>query len=183
MRVRHVSYLIPAALVVAGCNTERPEAASRDLTLLPSSESATPAVASARELDLPKPDVGLDNPSAARLPTPMPARVHARPAAPSSHSDKLAPVPDPAADLAPTPPAPGPQVAATGGAGMGLEPGQTVTVLPASSSGTAPLPASDISTEEGIKARPWIIIGDDRCIPGRGEVMPRGHRGWHWVSY
>jgi hypothetical protein len=184
MRVRYVHYLLPGALVVAACNTERSESAPRDLTLLPSTESATPAVASARELDLPRSDAGLTSQSSTRAPTPVPARAHARPAKRSEHAAALTPVPAPDAEPAPTSPAPGPRDAALAGAGTPLEPGQTVTVLPASSgAGTAPLPGSDVSTAEGIRARPWIIIGDDRCIPGRGEVMPRGHRGWHRVQY
>jgi hypothetical protein len=185
MRVRFVCFLLPGALVVAACNTERSEPARRDLTLLPSAESATAAVVSARELDLPKPDAGVSSTSAVRAPTPAPARVHAQPAWKSDHSATVAPVPAPNAEPAPSSPAPGPKDAAVaGGAGTPLEPGQTVTLIPASAgAGAAPLPASDVSTEQGIRARPWIIIGDDRCIPGRGEVMPRGHRGWRSVTY
>src|SRR5882724_2852378 len=56
MRVRFVCFLLPGALVVAACNTDRSEPARRDLTLLPSAESATAAVVSARELDLANPD-------------------------------------------------------------------------------------------------------------------------------
>lgn len=178
MRVWYVSFL-PAALLVAACNTDRPEPVSRDLTLLPSSESALAPVASARELDLPRAEPGADRTSAARAPTRAPARVHARPAHRTARAEAVAPVPSPDAEPAARAPAPGPENAAAGGAGTPLEPGQTVTLLPASTgAGTSPVPASGVATAEGIRARPWIIIGDDRCIPGRGEVMPRGHRGW-----
>lgn len=184
MRVWYPYLVVPAALAVAGCTTERSESAPRDLTLLPSAESSTGAVASARELDLPRAEPEPGQASAASTLTPVPARVHARPARRSERSTGSAPVP--AADPEPSSasPSPGPRdVASAGGAGTPLDPGQTVTVIPASGgTGTAPLPVSDVSTEEGIRARPWIVIGDDRCIPGRGEVMPRGHRGWHWVS-
>ncbi len=180
MRVTHVYLLFPAALVVASCSTERSESTPRDLTLLPSAESATGAVASARELDLRPADPRLANASTASAPKPVPARVPARKAHRSTNASRVAPVPAPEAEPAPTSPSPGPRdVAGAGGAGTPLNPGETVTVVPASSgAGSAPLPASDVSTERGIRQGPWVVIGDDRCIPGRGEVMPRGLRGW-----
>ncbi len=185
MRVTSVYLLFPAALVVASCSTERSESTPRDLTLLPSAESATGAVASARELDLRPANPELTNSSAASAPTPVPARVPARKARRSPDAPRVAPVPAPDAEPAPTSPSPGPRdVASAGGAGTPLDPGQTVTVIPASGgSGSAPLPVSDVATERGIRQGPWIVIGDDRCIPGRGEVMPRGHRGWRWVRH
>jgi hypothetical protein len=180
MRARYV--LLPAAIIVAACNTDRSESAPRDLTLLPSTESATAGIASARELDLPRPDAGATRTSAVRAPTLAPARVRARPARQTSHAAKVAPVASPNSEPAPSSPAPGPNDAAAGGAGMALDPGQTVTVVPASSgTGAAPFPATDISTARGMRPRPVIIIGDDRCIPGRGEIIPRGPRNWNPV--
>jgi hypothetical protein len=180
MRARYV--LLPAAIVVAACNTDRSESAPRDLTLLPSTESATAGITSARELDLPRPDAGAVRTSAARAPTPAPARVRARPARQTSQAANVAPVASPNTEPAPSSPAPGPSVAAAGGAGLALDPGQTVTIIPASSgAGAAPFPATDVSTAQGMRARPVIIIGDDRCIPGRGEIIPRGPRNWNPV--
>jgi hypothetical protein len=50
-----------------------------------------------------------------------------------------------------------------------------VSVIPATSGPSPdPVPVGDFSTDRGIRARPVIIIGDDRCIPGRGEVIGRG---------
>ncbi len=183
MRVPHVYLLFPAALVVASCSTERSESTPRDLTLLPSAESATGAVASARELDLRPADPQLANSSTASAPKPVPARVPARKAHRSANSSRVAPVPAPEAEPAPTSTAPGPRNVAHAGAGTPLDPGQTVTVIPASSgAGSAPLPTSDVSTERAMRG-PWIVIGDDQCIPGRGEVIPRDHRGWDWVRH
>jgi hypothetical protein len=180
MRARYV--FLPAAIVVAACNTDRSESAARDLTLLPSTESATAGIASARELDLPRPDAGATSTSAAQAPTLAPARVRARPAQRTSHAAEVAPVPSPSTEPAPSSPAPGASDAALGGAGVALNPGQTVTVVPASSgAGSTPFPATDVSTARGMRARPVIIIGDDRCIPGRGEVIPRGPGNWNPV--
>jgi hypothetical protein len=68
-----------------------------------------------------------------------------------------------------------PEDDAAAGAGEALAPGQTVSVIPATSgSAPAPVPVGDFSTESGIRSRPVIIIGDDRCVPGRGEVIGRG---------
>jgi hypothetical protein len=179
MRIWYACLAVPVALAAAACSSDRSESAPRDLTLLPSA-SATDAVASARELDLPRAEPDHSNAAGASAMTPVPARVRARPAKPVERAANEAPVVAPDPEPSPESPAPGPRdVASAGGAGMPLEPGQTVTVLPVSGgTGAQPLPASDIATEDQIR-RPWIIIGDDRCIPGRGEVMPRGHRGWH----
>jgi hypothetical protein len=180
MRIWYTCFAVPAALAVAACTSERSESTPRDLTLLPSAESATGAVASARELDLPRAEPDQSNAAGASALTPVPARVRARPAKRAERAPRDAPVAAPDAEPAPESPAAGPRdVASAGGAGMPLDPGQTVTVLPVSGgTGAAPLPVSDVASEDQIR-RPWIIIGDDRCIPGRGEVMPRGHRGWH----
>jgi hypothetical protein len=179
MRTGYTCLAVSAALAIAACSSERSESTPRDLTLLPV-ESATDAVASARELNLPRAEPEHSNAAGASAMTPVPARVHARPAKRVTRADKDAPVAAPDPEPAPESPAAGPHnVASAGGAGTPLDPGQTVTVLPVSGgSGAAPLPVSDIATQDQIR-RPWIIIGDDRCIPGRGEVMPRGHRGWH----
>jgi hypothetical protein len=179
MHTRYTCLAIPFALVVAACSSERSDSTPRDLTLLPSAESATDAVASARELDLPRAEPEQKNAAGASALTPVPARVHARQAKRVDRAAKDAPVTAPDPEPAPESPAPGPRdVASAGGAGTPLDPGQTVTVLPVSGgTGPQPLPVSDVATEGQIR-RPWIVIGDDRCIPGRGEVMPRGHRGF-----
>ena len=166
MRIPSASLLLPCALVLAACSGERAAPPRRDLTLLdPADQSATPAVVSARELAVTRADPGVT--------VVAPARTHARPArevsAPAPTASAPAPVPTPEPVTAPE------DDAAAAGAGEALAPGQTVSVIPATSgSAPAPVPVGDFSTESGIRSRPVIIVGDDRCVPGRGEVIGRG---------
>ena len=169
------SPLVACALVLAACGGERAAPPRRDLTLLdPADQSATPAIVSARELAVTRAEPGAAVVAPARRrPVPAPVRTHARPAravsAPTPAASAPAPVP------VPEPVTASDDAAAAAGAGEALAPGQTVSVIPATS-GPAPdpLPVGDFSTERGIRSRPVIIIGDDRCIPGRGEVIGRG---------
>jgi hypothetical protein len=168
MRIPSASLLLPCALVLAACSGERAAPSRRDLTLLdPADQSAAPAVVSARELAVTRAEPG------ATVLAPAPVRTHARPArevsAPAPAASAPAPVP------APEPVAVPEADAAAAGAGEALAPGQTVSVIPSTSgSAPAPVPVGDFSTERGIRSRPVIIIGDDRCVPGRGEVIGRG---------
>ena len=164
MRITPATLLLPGALALAACNMERSEPAARDLTLLSQTESATAAVVSARELDLPKSQAAADA-RAALAARPAPARTRAHPAELTADAAVVAPTPAPEAD------------ALAAGAGTSLEPGQTVTVIPATSgAGAGKVPGSEVLSDRDVR-RPWIIIGDDRCVPGRGEVIPRGPRG------
>lgn len=171
MRIPSASLLLACALVLAACSGERAVPPRRDLTLLdPADQSATPAVVSARELAVTRAEPGATVLAPARRrPVPAPVRTHARPArevsapAPAASTPTPVPAPEPVTD------------AAAAGAGEALAPGQTVSVIPATSgSAPAPVPVGDFSTESGIRSRPVIIIGDDRCVPGRGEVIGRG---------
>jgi len=169
MRIPPVSLLLPAALVVAACSNERPVSADRDLTLAPSAESATAAVVSARELGLPEVE-------RSRVPSTLssrPARARAR-ARPAADGSSLTPAPTPQ-------PEPELENVADAGAGHALAPGQSVSVIPATSAaGPAPVPDHDFASERGMRSRPiWVVEGDDRCIPGRGEVIPRRPGGFH----
>lgn len=175
MRIPSASLLLACALVLAACSGERAVPPRRDLTLLdPADQSATPAVVSARELAVARAEPGATVMAPARRrPVPAPVRTHARPArdvsAPTAAASTPAPVPTPEPVTAPE------EDAAAAGAGEALAPGQTVSVIPATSgSAPAPVPVGDFSTESGIRSRPVIIVGDDRCVPGRGEVIGRG---------
>ena len=170
MRIPSTSLLLPGALVLAACGgPNRP--ASRDLTLLdPSNQTTTGAVVSAQEMGLVNTETGVTNSAATVRRVPAPARARAVPAAVV-----------PEAQPAPTPPAASPTPApndedaapAAGGAGHALEPGQTVTVVPATSAGVQHGPDPGPSTEpEGMRIRRREHHGD-RCIPGRGEVLPQ----------
>ncbi len=173
MRIPSASLLLACALVLAACSGERAVPPRRDLTLLdPADQSATPAVVSARELAVTRAEPGATVMAPARR-RPVPVRTHARPArevsAPAPAASRPAPVPAPESVTASE------DDAAAAGAGEALAPGQTVSVIPATSgSAPAPVPVGDFSTESGIRSRPVIIIGDDRCVPGRGEVIGRG---------
>ena len=159
----------PRILVVAACSGERPASSDRDLTLAPSVESATAsAVVSARELGRPE----IEQSRAARQ-RHFPHQPGARPGAP--RAGVSAPAAAPAAD-----PEPDPEVDdAVDAGGHALAPGQSVSVIPATSgAGPAPAPYSDYAGEGEMRnhGRPGIVHGDDRCIPGRGEVIPRAAR-------
>lgn len=172
MRIPSASLLLPCALVLAACSAERARPERRDLTLMdPADQSATPAVVSARELAATPAEPGAAHAPAVRLrrPAPAPIRTPARPAhevaAPAAPASAAASASAPEEVAAP---------AQEAGAGRELAPGQTVSAIPATSApAPAPVPVGDLTTERGI-TRPVIIIGDDRCIPGRGEVIGRG---------
>lgn len=173
MRIPSASLLVPCALLLAACGAEQAQPARRDLTLLdPAAESAVPPVVSAREMAVTRTEPGVTQASPRARPAPAPVRTRALPArkvsAPAPDASMVASVP------VEEPVAAGEEPAAAG-AGEALAPGQIVKVIPATSAPSpAPVPVGDFSTERGIRARPVIIIGDDRCIPGRGEVIPRG---------
>jgi hypothetical protein len=172
MRIPPHSLLLPGALILAACGGEQSRPASRDLTLLaPASETTSDAVVSAREMDLVKTETGGTNRSTVRrLPAPR-ARTVAAVAAPDAGAGTPAPAPAGPA----TPAADGDNDVGfvTGGAGQALEPGQTVTVVPATSAGV----------QRGAEPGPYVEPAalrprrhshhGDRCIPGRGELIPQ----------
>jgi hypothetical protein len=166
MRVSPASLFLPAILVVAACSGERSTSSNRDLTLAPSVESATEsAVVSARELG--RPEIEQSRPPAnvtsrvRRVRVRVPAAEVSAPAAAPAED----PEPDPVADDA---------VAAGGHA---LAPGQSVSVIPSTSgAGPAPAPHSDYAGDGEMRNRPAWHVHGDRCIPGRGEVIPRAGR-------
>ena len=154
--------LLPLGLVV-GCgpgNRATPTHAppqARDLTT-PLTSSPSLQVVSSREVIRAEP--------ARRTKSRTPRHSPTRPA-PSTVSE--APAPEPVL-VAPTPPAPGPTatpVVWKGGAAA-LEPGQTVTMVPAESAG--PSPAADEGPAP-LRERRGIIRA------GGGGCRPRGTRG------
>jgi hypothetical protein len=181
MRKLALVVLLPGALA-AGCSRPVDEPPPRDLTLLVGAEStATPATTSARELDRPDPEprAPVATGTAVR-PRLAPIRAHAEAAAPSAEARSPAPVPVPAAEPAPTAsPAPAPATVAAGGAGTPLEPGQSVTIVPAgASAGPGQVPQTELLTPRQMDGGGVIIIDDDRCIPGRGELLPGLRLRW-----
>jgi hypothetical protein len=170
MRIPSISLLLPGALVLAACGGE-PTRPPRDLTLLdPSAQATSDAVVSARELGAVRTETGVTNTLAAVRRLPAPARARAVPAAALPDAQ---PASTPAAD-SPAPAADDEDVAlAAGGAGHALEPGQTVTVVPATSAGVAHRPEAGPYDEPAAVRNRRRGHDGDRCIPGRGEVMPR----------
>ncbi|HET8624152.1 MAG TPA: hypothetical protein VFM14_11355, partial [Gemmatimonadales bacterium] len=57
------------------------------------------------------------------------------------------------------------------GAGTALEPGQAVGVVPVAMGTGSRMPPTELVSERGIR---WtgMVHGDDRCIPGRDEMVP-----------
>jgi hypothetical protein len=173
--MRKLALVLLPGVLVAGCSLSSDEPASRDLTLLTASSVAAPAVASARELD--RPDLDPRTPAVTgtaprqRL---VPVRTRAKPAATAAEAELLAPVPAPAAEPAyANSPAPTPSTSAAGGGGMPLEPGQSVAIVPAgASTGPGQLPETELISPRSRGGRTIIIMGDDRCVPGRGELFP-----------
>ena len=166
MRTSSVLLFLPGIVILAACSAQRTEPAHRDLTLLAPDNEALPAVVSARELGVTRIEPGPSDEASTPKRQPTPARTRVRPARIAADADTAATAPDPSSPLSEQ------DVAFAGsGAGRALEPGQSVTVLPAGSDGVAGPPEAD-----PVIAPPRH--DDDRCIPGRGEVMPRGGRGF-----
>lgn len=177
MRVPPASLFLPAIVVVAACRGERSASSGRDLTLAPSVESATAsAVVSAQELG--RPDI--EQSRAPASVTSRTTRVRVPVHAPAVSAPAVAPAAAPAED--PEPDAVADDAVETGG--HALAPGQSVSAIPATSAaGPARAPYSDYAGEGEMRNRrpAWHVHGD-RCIPGRGEVIPRadppaGHVG------
>ncbi len=175
MRIPPSSILLPGVLLAVACGGERAAPVTRDLTLAPSVESATEgAVVSARELGLPEVEQSRRPTSTAAVARhgATKARIRTPDAAGPSR-----PVVAPVAEQ----PVPESDEVADVGAGHALAPGQTVSMIPATSgAGASPVPDSDYANEHEMHRPTWVIHGDDRCIPGRGEVIPRrGPHGFH----
>jgi hypothetical protein len=179
MRKLALAVLLPAA-VAAGCSRPADEPAKRDLTLLADVDTSKLSVVSPRELirSDPEPQAPVAA-STAVQPRLVPVRKHAKPAAPTPAAHTSAPVATPEASPAPQgPPTPTQVASAPKGAGTPLDPGQSVTVMPAATS-TSPgnVPGADASPIHEL-GRGIIIIGDDRCVPGRGDLLPRWRHSW-----
>lgn len=161
--------VLAAALAAAGCTsgpeTSRPD--GRDLTLAPG--PAGEAVLGPDELVRPAAAPRAPAVSAAPSARPRPARRPAVSAEPDLAPTVEAPVP--AASDDPSPPTPEPVVDAWTGAGTALEPGQAVGVVPVATGTSSALPPTELVSERGIR---WMgmVHGDDRCIPGRDEMLP-----------
>jgi hypothetical protein len=71
----------------------------------------------------------------------------------------------------PAKPASEPIVDSWAGGGQALEPGQAAGVVPVAMGSGARMPQTDLVSERGIR---WagMVPGEDRCIPGRDEVVP-----------
>jgi hypothetical protein len=174
MRKLALALLLPG-VVITGCSRPAVEPAKRDLTLLGDVDTSKLAVISPNELlrPDPQPQAPVATTSTVR-PQLVPARKHAKPAAPTPAARKSAPVATPNASPTPQgPPMPTEVASAPKGAGTPLDPGQSVTQMPAATS-TSPgtVPSADASTLQEL-GRGIIIIGDDRCVPGRGDLLPR----------
>jgi len=157
--------LLAAAACSSGSQSSRPDA--RDLTLAarPTPDAVLGPVERIASSQAPRaPDV-----VAAPAPRPRVARQAAMAAAPDPAPVAEAPVPEAAAE--PAPPTAEPVVDAWSGAGRSLEPGQAVGVVPVAMGGGSTMPQTDLVSERGIR---WtgMVHGDDRCIPGRDEMVP-----------
>ncbi|HEX2451364.1 MAG TPA: hypothetical protein VHJ69_09485 [Gemmatimonadales bacterium] len=163
--------LLAAALAAAGCGSDaastRAGADGRDLTLV--STPSTDAVLGPAEFVTPPAAPNAPAVSAAPAARPRVVRKPAVAAAPDLAPTLQAPAPLAAAEPAPATPEP---VADTwAGAGTALEPGQAVGVVPVAIGAGSRMPPTELVTERGIR---WtgMIHGDDRCIPGRDEMLP-----------
>ncbi len=161
--------IFAAALAASGCASEpeqsRPDA--RDLTLAPA--PASDAVLGPAELIRPAAAPRVAAVSAAPAPRSRVAPRAAAAAAPDVAPTVEAPVPVAAEEA--SPPTPHPVVDAWSGAGRSLEPGQAVGVVPVAVGGGSQMPPTELVSERGIR---WMgmVHGDDRCIPGRDEMLP-----------
>ncbi len=162
-----LAVLLAASLAGGACSPARESAppAGRDLTLAaaPAPDAVLGSTERVRSSSAPA------APALLAAPTARP-RVVRRPAV--AAAPDFAPVVDaPAPPLAPAaPPAPEPVVDAWAGAGRSLEPGQAVGVVPVAMGGGTAMPQTDLVSERGIR---WSgMIGEDRCIPGRDEMVP-----------
>jgi hypothetical protein len=161
--------IVAAALAASGCASEpeqnRPD--PRDLTL--ATAPAPDAVLGPAELIRPAAAPRAAAVSAAPAPRSRVARRAAEPAAPEVAPTVEAPAPVAAAEA--LPPTPQPVVDAWAGAGRSLEPGQAVGIVPVAMGGGSRMPPTELVSERGIR---WMgmVHGDDRCIPGRDEMLP-----------
>ncbi len=163
MRVSPAPLFLPAILVVAACSGERSASSDRDLTLAPSVASATAsAVVSPEELGRPEIEHSRAPVDVGSRTTRVRVRVHAAGLGPVA----AAPAEDPEPDAEANDP--------VEAGGHALAPGKSVSVIPATSgAGPALVPYSDYADQgEMLDRRPTWHVHGDRCIPGRGEVIP-----------
>ena len=161
--------LVLAALGAAACSPA-PDAgplAARDLTLAPAAAPEA-VLGPAERIAPPAPGGTLRAPVAAPARRPVVARRAAVSAAPEPAAP-AAPVPAPVEEAAAAEPAP--IADSWAGAGHTLEPGQAVGVVPVAMGRGTRMPQTDLVSERGIR---WagMVPGEDRCIPGRDEMLP-----------
>jgi hypothetical protein len=157
--------LLGAAACSAGSDAGRTPA--RDLTL--AAAPAPDAVLGAAERVTPPQAVSTQAaPVAEPSPRPRVVRRAAVPAAPVPET-ATAPVPVPVEE--PIARSAEPVAEKWSGGGRELEPGQAVGVVPVALGSGTRMPQTDLVSERGIR---WMgmVHGDDRCIPGRDEVVP-----------
>ena len=158
-------FALGAAACSPGSDANPP--AARDLTL--AAAPASDAVLGPAERVTPPPaGSAVRAPVAEPAPRPRVVRRTAQPAAPEPET-AIAPATVPVE--APEAPEPEPIADSWAGAGRALEPGQAVGVVPVAMGSGARMPQTDLVSERGIR---WtgMVHGDDRCIPGRDEMVP-----------
>ena len=165
--------ILAAVLSAAGCGRDAARApdrssnAGRDLTL---ASAPTPdAVLGAAELIAPP--AAPNAPAVTAKPAVRP-RVVRKPAATAAADPAptlAAPAPGAAGQPAPPPPRPG--AGSWGGARTPRAPGAAVGVVPGAMGTGSRMPPTELVSARGIR---WtgMIHGDDRCIPGRDEMVP-----------
>ena len=155
--------LLGTAACSAGSDADRSPA--RDLTL--AAAPAPDAVLGAAERVTP-PQAGAVQASPVAEPSPRP-RVIRRTAVPAAPVPETATAPVPVEEPIAQPAEPVAEEWSSGG--RELEPGQAVGVVPVALGSGTRMPQTDLVSERGIR---WMgmVHGEDRCIPGRDEVVP-----------
>jgi hypothetical protein len=165
--------ILAAVLSAAGCGRDSARAPDRnpnrgrDLTL---ASAPTPdAVLGAAELIAPPAAPSAPAVTAKPAVRPRIVRKPATSAAPDPAPTLEAPAPVAAEE--PAPPTREPVTDSWTGAGTALEPGQAVGVVPVAMGTGSRMPPTELVSARGIR---WtgMIHGDDRCIPGRDEMLP-----------
>jgi hypothetical protein len=161
---------VAALFAGAACSSSSPSTPSnaRDLTL---AGSAAPAavLGPAERIE---PASASKQAAQASAPAPRPRVIRRSSVAAAPDPAQVGEAPMPAAAAIPAPPTPAPIVDQWTGAGHALAPGQAVGVVPVAMGGGATMPQTDLVSERGIRWSGMIAGGDDRCIPGRDEMLP-----------
>jgi hypothetical protein len=161
--------LLLALLGAAACSSGSDVSRSRSRDLTMAAVPAQDAVLGAAERITP-PEAGSVRTAPLADPAPRPRMVRraAVPAAPAPEA-ALAPAPVPVEQ--PVESAAEPVADSWAGSDRALEPGQATGVVPVAMGSGARMPQTDLVSERGIR---WMgmVHGDDRCIPGRDQLVP-----------